>query len=448
MKVVRGLAKAVEVLCDGRGLDLDSVPTPVRDSIVRVFGRPMTPAETVDHILSRVRDEGDEAVRELTRRLDGAQLTHLTHLEVGAAAMDDAHEQVSRELLDALAAAADRIREYHEATVSRPWMDFGKGYGTLVSPVGRVGIYVPGGTAAYPSTVLMTAVPARVAGVREVLVATPGRAGQPPHPAVLAAARLAGVDRVFSIGGAQAIGAMAYGTESVPRVDMICGPGNVFVTLAKKQVFGHVGIDGLYGPTETLVIADHTANPTLCAADLLAQAEHDIMATPVLVTTSPELAAAARREVESRLERLERRDIIEESLNRRGCIAILDSLEEAIELSNRFAPEHLSMMVANPWAYVGRVRNAGALFVGELSHEVLGDYVAGPSHVMPTGGTARFSSGLSVRSFEKVMPLIALDEATSASVAGAASLIGRAEGLTGHAEAAEVRQELLGGAQP
>ena len=444
MRLVTGFDNAVEALCGGRGLDLDSVPNQVQDSIVRIFGRPMTAAEVVEHILQRVRDEGDEAVRDLTQRLDDV---NLTALEVPADAIDSAVESVSGELLDALNTAAERIRQYHLATVAKPWMDFDRGYGALVRPIGRAGIYVPGGTATYPSTVLMSAIPAKVAGVREVFVSTPARDGQWPNASVLAAAQIAEVDRVFAIGGAQAIAAMAYGTDSVPAVDMICGPGNIFVTLAKKQVFGHVGIDGLYGPTETLVIADETANPTLCAADLLAQAEHDIMATPVLVTTSSDIALAVQKEVEIRMQRLERADIIRQSMEGRGYIAVLDNLDEAVELSNRFAPEHLSMMVADPWALVGRIRNAGAVFVGEFSHEVLGDYVAGPSHVMPTGGTARFSSGLGVRAFEKIVPLIALDEATSESVTEAASIIGRAEGLTGHAEAAEVRQELFGGGQ-
>jgi histidinol dehydrogenase len=288
----------------------------------------------------------------------------------------------------------------------------------------------------------MTAIPAKVAGVSEVIVCTPAREGGMPHPVVLVAADIAGVDRVFRIGGAQAIAAMAYGTETVPRVDMICGPGNIFVTLAKKLLFGEVGIDGLYGPTETVVVADESANPTLCAADLLAQAEHDPLARPVLITTSASLAAAVEKEARTRLERLERASIAKAAMEEQGCIAIVSSLEEALELANQFAPEHISLMVKEPWAFVGQVRNAGAVFLGEFSHEVLGDYVAGPSHVMPTGGTARFSSGLGVHSFVKVSPVTALDRATASELSRAAALIARAEGLTAHAEAAEVREEL------
>ena len=265
---------------------------------------------------------------------------------------------------------------------------------------------------------------------------------------VLVAADIAGVDRVFAIGGAQAIAAMAYGTASVPPADMICGPGNLFVTLAKKHLFGEVGIDGLYGPTETLVVADETANPTLCAADLLAQAEHDVMAMPVLITTSRRLAEQVDREVRVRLERLDRAAIAREAVEARGWIAVVDDLVEAVDLANEFAPEHLSLMVDEPWSYVGRVRNAGAVFVGESSHEVLGDYVGGPSHVMPTGGTARFSSGLGVHSFVKVSPVLALDDRTSSDLAGPAALIARAEGLTAHAEAAELRDELQKGIGP
>ena len=262
---------------------------------------------------------------------------------------------------------------------------------------------------------------------------------------VLAAAGIAGADRIYRIGGAQAIAAMAYGTESVRRQDMICGPGNLFVTLAKKLLFGEVGIDGLYGPTETVIVADESANPTLCAADLLAQAEHDVLAAAVLITTSEGLAAAVRSEVELRLRRLERGVVARAAMENRGCIAIVDSLREALDLVNDYAPEHLSLMVREPSQYVDRVRNAGAIFLGEFSHEVLGDYVAGPSHVMPTAGTARFSSGLGVHTFVKVSPIVALGDDVPLELTRAASAIARAEGFTAHAEAAEIREELTGG---
>ena len=441
MRVIHGLEQAREALLSGRGLNLDKVPPNVQDGIRKVFGRPMTPSQVVRHILERVRNEGDAAVRDLTSKLDGA---NIQDLEVPEAAVSAAYGQVPEELIEALNLAAERIRKFHEAAMPKGWMDHDEGYGQVINAVSRIGAYVPGGTALYPSTVLMTAIPARVAGVSEVIVCTPVKGDEMPGPAVLVAADIAGVDRIFRIGGAQAIAAMAYGTQSVPRVDTICGPGNIFVTLAKKQVYGEVGIDGLYGPTETVVIADETSNPTLCAADLLAQAEHDVMAKPVLITNSNWLADEVNKEMEVRLERLDRRDIARASTEDQGCIAVVADMDEALELANAFGPEHICLMMKNPRDYLPAVRNAGAVFVGEFSHEVLGDYVAGPSHVMPTAGTARFNSGLGVHSFLTISPVVAVSDATSKEISEAASVIARAEGLTAHAEAAEIREELLG----
>ena len=363
-------------------------------------------------------------------------------LEVSVADLDAAADRVDPRVLEAFTHAADRIRSFHEASKPRDWMDFSAGYGSISRACESVGVYVPGGSVPLPSTVLMTAIPARVAGVNEIVLCSPANRNGIPDPTVLAAARIAGVDRVFTIGGAQAVAAMAYGTETVPSVDMVCGPGNVFVTLAKKLVYGDVGIDGLYGPTETLILADHTANPTLCAADLLAQAEHDPMARPVLLCTSEALADNVSREVESRLERLERRSIARASVEGQGCIAVISDLAEAMEVANWFAPEHMCLSVEEPWRWVGAVRNAGALFIGDFSHEVLGDYVAGPSHVMPTSGTARFNSGIGVHTFLKTTPVIALDDEESIALSDAAAIMARAEGLTAHAEAAEIRREL------
>ena len=439
MRTVTGLSDARSALCAGRGLGLDRVPPHVGDRIEQVFGEALAPAQVVELILERVRAHGDDAVHEFGSKLDNADLTDL---EVAPSEVAHAYEAVPDDLKEALSAAAHRIRRFHETARQKSWFDFEEGYGQRFVPVQRAGVYVPGGTAIYPSTVLMAAIPAKVAGVAEVIMCTPSKEGAPPAPAVLVAADLAGVDRVFLIGGAQAVAAMAYGTQTVPRVDIVCGPGNIFVTLAKKLLFGDVGIDGLYGPTETLLIADETANPTLCAADLLAQAEHDPLATPVLITTSQELAAAVSKEILARVERLERRSIAGAAIEGQGCIAVVDTVGEAIDLANEFAPEHLTLMVRDPQSWVGKVRNAGVLFLGDFSHEVLGDYVAGPSHVMPTGGTARFSSGLGVHSFVKVSPVVALDDTTSGALAKSASLIARAEGLTAHAEAAEVREEL------
>ena len=345
--------------------------------------------------------------------------------------------------MKALELAARRIEDFHRATLRQSWVDLSSGLGELVIPLERVGIYAPGGTASYPSTVLMTAIPARVAGVREVVLATPPRAGDVPDPAVLVAAKLAGVDRVFRVGGVQAIGAMAFGTETIPRVDKICGPGNIFVTLAKKLVYGQVDIDGLYGPTETVVIADETASPVYCAADLLAQAEHDPLARPILITTSLSLIGEVEGEVDRQLASLERGDMAGLSLERQGNVILVDSLEDALELANSIAPEHLCLMVREPWAWAGKVRHAGGVFLGPFSPEVIGDYVAGPSHVMPTGGTARFASALSVHHFLKTMPIVGLKPERYTELAEAAALIARAEGLTGHARALEVRLDDL-----
>lgn len=439
MKMARGIAEARKALLDGRGLGLDHVPPEVRARAQALFGGQLDPVEVVERIVREVREGGDKALRELALRIDGGAPASL---EVPPAAIKGARREVPARLVEALETATERVRMFHQASLPRSWMDFGNGYGEMLIPVGRVGAYVPGGTAAYPSTVLMIAVPARVAGVAEVVVCTPPGGGGLPSPEVLVAADLAGVDRVFAIGGAQAIAAMAYGTETVPAVDMVCGPGNIFVTLAKKRVYGDVGIDGLYGPTETLIIADDSANPTLCAADIVAQAEHDPMAQPVLLTTSPEVAASVAAEAEVRAGRIRRSAIAQASLAGRGVIAVVADLGEALALANEYGPEHLSLMVRDPWALARGVRNAGTIFIGAFSHEVLGDYVAGPSHVMPTGGTARFSSGIGVRTFLKSSPVVALDRTTASKLSEAASLIARAEGLTGHAEATEVREEL------
>ena len=433
MRTVRGLEEAAKLLTQNRGLHLETL------------GTGKTPTAVAEEILGRVREGGDAAVRDITHEIEGVELTGL---EVPPSAIAEASASIPGEVADALRLAAERIRRFHESSMPQGWHDPANGYGELFAPVSRVGAYVPGGTARYPSTVLMTVIPARVAGVDEVIVATPGGDSGYPDPVVLAAADVAGADRVFRIGGAQAIAAMAYGTESVPRVDLVCGPGNIFTTLAKKLLFGEVGIDGLYGPTETALVADEAANPTMCAADLIAQAEHDEMATPVLITTSEDLAQSVVREIEVRTERLDRAATISASVRNRGVVAIVGSLDEAVELANEYAPEHLSLMVEEPKALMGSVRNAGALFLGEYSHEVLGDYVAGPSHVMPTGGTARFNSGIGVRTFLKSIPYVDLDEAASAPLARAASVLGRAEGLTAHAEAAEIREEMPQDTEP
>lgn len=443
LKVVRGAEKGKEEFSRFDPLDFGSLPLEVISKTHEVFGDGVLPRDSVSLILNAVRSEGDAAVRKYARLLDGVDLESL---EVTDQEIEKACDEVPEVLVEALRLSANRVTEFHQAVMRKSWVDLSSGLGELVSPLDRVGIYAPGGTAAYPSTVLMTAIPAKTAGVREVVLATPSRNGSLPNPAVLVAAKLAGVDRVYRVGGVPAIGAMAFGTESVPKVDKICGPGNIFVTYAKKLVFGEVNVDGLYGPTETLVVADESANPVFCAADLLAQAEHDPLATPVLVTTSLALIAEIEGELDSQLSSLDRSDLASQSLSGRGRAVLVDSLDEALELANIIAPEHLCLMVKEPWDWAGKVRHAGGIFLGDFSPEVMGDYVAGPSHVMPTGGTARFSSALSVHQFLRTMPIVGLKPGEYRKLAEAASVIARAEGLTGHARAVEVRLDSLNGA--
>ena len=433
LKTFIGIEAGREALAERRQPEA-STPTPEsRRRTLKIFGEPLTPEQSVRRILDDVRRDGDEAVRRYTRLLDGV---HSDDFEVPRGKIDDAESQVDEALIEALTLSARRVEDYHRSSMPKGWMDPSRGLGERLIPMQRVGVYAPGGTASYPSTVLMTAIPARVAGVEEVILCTPSTS-----PAVMAAAAIAGVDRVFRVGGAQAVGAMAYGTESIRKVDMICGPGNLFVTLAKRMVFGEVAIDGLYGPTETVLVADHSANPVHCAADLLAQAEHDPLASPILVTTSPSLAESIDEELDRQLAMLERREIAATALSNGGCMVLVNNLEEAMELANQVAPEHLCLLVEDPWQWADKVRNAGGLFLGRYSPEVVGDYVAGPSHVMPTGGTARFSSALGVHQFLKSMPIISLNANGFPEMAKAVSVIARWEGLTAHARAMEIRME-------
>ena len=399
------------------------------------------PEPAVRQIVNEVRNRGDAALLDYTLKFDGIKLTCL---EISKQQIASAYQEVDKELVSALKLAAERIYSFHLAQRDNIWgRVMGQRLGQLIRPLERVGVYVPGGTACYPSTVLMTAVPARVAGVREIILATPPRSnGTVPAPTLVAAA-VAGVDRIFCVGGAQAIAALAFGTESVPRVDKICGPGNIFVTLAKKIVYGVVDIDGLQGPSEVLIIADETANPKYCAADLLAQAEHDPLASAILVTTSRWLADEVNQEVEQQLGSLPRKAIATESLETRGKIVVVTTVDEAIELANLYAPEHLCLMVDRAASYIDKVSNAGCIVAGNKSTVVLGDYVAGPSHVLPTGGTARFSSPLNVGDFIKFINLVTIDEASLRQLGQAASTIARAEGFEAHARAVEKRLETV-----
>ncbi|MFC2051422.1 histidinol dehydrogenase [Chloroflexota bacterium] len=395
--------------------------------------------QEVRQIIDEVHRRGDAALFNYTSKFDGVKLTSL---EVTKKQIDSAYRQVDAELVLALKLAAERIRSFH--TVQKEGISGGvalPGLGQLMRPLERVGVYVPGGTASYPSTVLMTAIPARVAGVREIILVTPPGADIGVPPMTLVAADIAQVDRIFSVGGAQAIAALAFGTASVPRVDKICGPGNIFVVLAKKIVYGVVGIDGLQGPSEVVIIADETANPEYCAADLLAQAEHDALASAILITTSRRLADEVNRQVKQQLANLPRQAIAAESLESRGVIAVVASLDEAIDLSNLYAPEHLCLMMDSAASYIDRITNAGCIVAGDKATVILGDYVAGPSHALPTGGTARFSSPLNVSDFIKLTSLITVDEASLEELGSSAQTIASAEGLDAHARAIGKRLE-------
>jgi len=393
--------------------------------------------QTVRQIIDEVRRRGDAAVLDFTKKFDGVRLAAL---EVDKREIDRAFRRIDAALLAALELAAKRIAAFHSRQKRSLLRDNTKSkLGWVIKPLERIGVYAPGGTAPLPSSLLMTAVPARVAGVKEIILATPpGRDGEVPA-VMLAAAKMAGIDRVFCIGGAQAIAALAYGTESVPGVDKVCGPGNLYVTLAKKMVFGTVGIDGLYGPSEVIIIADNTANAGYIAADLLAQAEHGSGASAILITTSRKLANSVNREIETRIIALERKGIIAESLEKRGLIVLVDNIDQAIELADLYAPEHLCLVVKDAASYVGKMKNAGCLFIGEDSLEVLVDYVAGPSHVLPTGGTARFGSPLNILDFVKLTTVINMDKKDVRQLGRAASTLARAEGLDAHARAAEIR---------
>ncbi len=418
--------------------DMD-VPASVQERITRTFGEPLTPAQVVERILRDVRLRGDVALAEWTERLDGRKSDQF---RVSKEQMQSCLAALPSDQRAALELAADRVRRFHQAQPVTSWMTqaLGGTLGQYVRPIRRVGIYVPAGTAPLPSSVLMSAVPAQVAGVSEiVLVAPPDRATGEIAPIILAAAALIGIDEVYAIGGAQAIAALAYGTGSIRPVDKIFGPGNLFVTLAKRQVYGVVGIDGLAGPTETLVIADEGARPEWVAADLLAQAEHDVLAAAILLTPSRDLIEKVQVEVGRQLEERGRAQVISASLaNRSGAVLTAD-LDEAVELANLYAPEHLCLAVRDPWRLAEQVYAAGGVFIGEQSFEVLGDYIAGPSHVMPTGGSARFSSPLNVLDFVHIVSLVALDPATTRRIAPAAATIAMAEGLDAHANAAKVR---------
>lgn len=393
----------------------------------------------VTDILNNVKQNGDDAVREYTLKFDG----HMpSKFEISREEIDSSPDKCDRDFILALYKAADNIRDFHARQKQQSWLEpkqNGVILGQRIRGLKRVGVYVPGGTAAYPSSVLMNVIPAKIAGVKEIIMVTPPQKDGTANPDILAAAKIAGVDRVFLIGGAQAVAALAYGTQSVPKVDKIVGPGNIFVATAKKLLYGTVDIDMIAGPSEILIVADKSANPKFLAADLMSQAEHDKMASAILLTTSEETANETAKELSRQMQTLERRDIIEQSLNDFGAIIVCKDISEAVDFANELAPEHLELAVENPMEYIGRVDNAGSVFLGHYSPEPLGDYFAGPNHVLPTSGTARFFSPLSVDSFIKKSSFIYYTEPALSEAKDDIIKLAETEGLTAHANSIKVR---------
>ena len=417
------------------------LPSYIREANVKIFGSDLPAVDLVRQIVDDVRRRGDTALFDYTKRIDRTDLSS-ENLVVTAEEFAMAEKEVDSSVVESLKRAAENIRRFHVEQLPKSWItyrDHASILGQAVVPLGRVGIYVPGGTAAYPSSVLMNAIPANVAGVPEIIMASPPKNGR-LNPYVLIAAKLAGVHKIFKIGGAQAIAALAFGTESVPRVDKVTGPGNIFVTLAKKEVYGHCDIDMLAGPSEILIVADDSADPKLVAADLLSQAEHDPLACPILISADQSLTAAAVAEVDRQLAALPRKDIASAAIEENGLAINVNSLDEAVTLANISAPEHLELLVRDTWAVLPEIKTAGAVFLGSNSPEPLGDYLAGPNHVLPTGGTARFFSVLNVETFLRRMSLISYSRKGLSAVSDDVIRLAEAEGLDAHARAVLLRK--------
>ena len=398
-------------------------------------------SETVSEILSNVKKIGDKAVFGYTKEFDGADINAYNVL-VTAEELEEAYELVDKKLVDVMRKSIENIRDFHEKQKAETWIDEkanGTKLGQKVTPLSKVGVYVPGGKAAYPSSVLMNVIPAKVAGVEEVVMVTPPSKDGKVNPNTLVAAHEAGVDKIYKVGGAQAVGALAFGTGSIPKVDKIVGPGNIFVALAKKAVFGYVSIDSIAGPSEVLVIADESANPKYVAADLLSQAEHDELASAILLTDSEKLANDVSDWVEKFANELDRSDIIKKSLDNYGYILLTESIDEACDMANEIASEHLELLTKDPFETMDKIKNAGAIFLGEYSSEPLGDYFAGPNHVLPTNGTAKFFSPLGVYDFQKKSSVIYYTEEALCEIKDDIQDFAKAEGLTAHANSIKVR---------
>lgn len=444
MRIVRSAEvgrEEIEKLLTKKSFDEIELPPKIRESNKKFFGEDLTASEIVRKIVGEVRKFGDAAVSLFTKKFDGAEVFSES-FQVTEEDFSRARKNVDKKIIDSLKRAAENIRSYHLEQLPRSWITYrgeNSVLGQAITPLDRVGVYVPGGTAAYPSSVLMTVIPAKVAGVREVIMCVPAKVGK-INPYVLAAAEIVGVEKIFKIGGAQAIAAMAFGTETIPRVQKIVGPGNIFVTLAKKEVYGHCDIDMLAGPSEILILADESADPKFAAADMLSQAEHDPLACSIVITTSEELAEKIFAEVKTQLEKLPRKEIAEESIKNNGLILVAKNLDEAVEFVNLSAPEHLELLTESPLNLLPKIKNAGAIFLGKYSPEPLGDYFAGPNHVLPTGGTAKFYSVLNVETFLKRTSLIAYTKKDLLSSAEDIIRLAQAEGLDAHAAAIKIRE--------
>lgn len=414
----------------------------MKKRIQATFGREMTAAQVVNQIVTDVRQQGDKALLHYTQIIDGPVFTPLS-MEVSAEEYAEAFRRVDTEVLEAIRLAVNNVERFHREQRPKSWLTYrehGAMLGQNCIPLERVGIYVPGGTAAYPSSVIMNAVPAAVAGVAEIIMVVPPARDGSVNPYVLVAAKEAGVSRVFKAGGAQAVAALAFGTETVPKVDKITGPGNIFVTLAKKEVYGYCDIDMLAGPSEILIVADDSADPCYVAADMLSQAEHDTLASSILITDSLDLANKVLKEIEAQLSPLPRQDIAREALDRNGLIIITQDIMQAMDLANVSAPEHLEILTVEPFRLLPFVKHAGAVFLGPYSPEPLGDYLAGPNHVLPTGGTARFYSVLNTETFMKKTSIIAYTQQALSAVSGSVIRLAEAEGLAAHANAVRIRR--------
>ena len=424
-----------------KSFDEVELPPKIRESNKKIFGEDLTAAELVRKIVGDVRKNGNPAVIDYTKKFDGVEL-NAENFQVTEKEFDDAFKSADKKIIESLEKAAENIRSYHIEQVPKSWITYRNKnsiLGQSVIALNRVGVYVPGGMAAYPSSVLMNVIPAKVAGVGEIIMCVPTKDGK-INPYVLIAAKIAGADKIFKIGGAQAIAAMAFGTETIPKVDKITGPGNIFVTLAKKEVYGHCDIDMLAGPSEILIIADENANVEYAAADMLSQAEHDPLACSIVITTSKNLAEKISVEVSKRLENLPRKNIASASIENNGLIIVAENLEQATDFANISAPEHLELLVDEPFQLLPKIKNAGAIFLGAYSPEPLGDYFAGPNHVLPTGGTAKFYSVLNVETFLKRTSLIHYSQKDLLNVADDIIRLAETEGLTAHADAIRTRR--------